>query len=128
MNRMQVLSPLCCALVLLGEVDCIAGESKHWAFVPPKRPTVPDVRNASWARNPIDRFILSRQEKEGPRHAIEADRATLLRRLSFDLTGLPPTLEEQRDFQCDRSPAAYERLVDRLLASPHFGERWGQHW
>jgi Protein of unknown function (DUF1553)/Protein of unknown function (DUF1549) len=86
------------------------------------------VKETSWARNPIDRFILSRLEKTGGRHAIEADRATLLRRLTFDLTGLPPTLEEQRSFLSDHSQGAYDRLVDRLLASPQYGERWGQHW
>ena len=79
-------------------------------------------------RNPIDAFILARLEERGLPHAPEADRATLLRRLSFDLTGLPPTPDELDAFLADRSPLAYERLVDRLLASPHYGERWGQHW
>jgi hypothetical protein len=105
-----------------------AGDGKHWAFVPPQRQVVPAVKESSWARNPIDRFILARLEQEGLTHAPEADRATLLRRLSFDLTGLPPSLREQREFLSDTSPEAYDRLVDRLLASPQYGERMGQHW
>ena len=85
-------------------------------------------RGAAWVRNPIDAFILAELEENGLPHAPEADRPTLLRRLSFDLTGLPPTPEEVDAFLADRSPDAYERLVDRLLASPHYGERWAQHW
>ncbi len=100
----------------------------HWAFIPPRRSAVPRVDEASWVRNPIDAFILARLEERGLPHAPEADRATLLRRLSFDLTGLPPTPDELDAFLADRSPLAYERLVDRLLTSPHYGERWGQHW
>ena len=105
-----------------------AGDEKHWAFAPPKRPAVPNVKEASWARNPIDRFILARLEAEGQTHASEADRPTLLRRLSFDLLGLPPSPQEQEQFLSDASPDAYERLVDRLLANSQFGERSGQHW
>ena len=117
-----------CLLLVLGGRTAHAGDGKHWAFSPPLRPAIPDVKEISWARNAIDRFILSRLEENGGRHAVEADRATLLRRLTFDLTGLPPTLEEQRKFLSDRAPDAYDRLVDRLLASPQYGERWGQHW
>ena len=83
-------------LVVLAAPDAIAGDGKHWAFIPPKRPDVPRVKESSWSRNPIDAFILARLEQQGQRHAPEADRATLLRRLSFDLTGLPPSPEEQR--------------------------------
>ena len=79
-------------------------------------------------RNPIDRFILARLEKEGIAPSPEADRATLIRRLSLDLLGLPPSPQEVDDFVADQSPDAYEKLVDRLLASPHYGERWGRHW
>jgi hypothetical protein len=100
----------------------------HWAFKPVTPYEPPHVRDASWVRNPIDNFILARLEKEGLEHSREADRATLIRRLSLDLLGLPPTPAEVDRFLADRSPNAYERLVDRLLASPHYGERWGRHW
>ncbi len=129
MNRMHsLIIPVCCALLLLEEPAARADDGKHWAFVPPGRPAVPSVRESSWARNPIDRFILARLEQERQKRAPEADRATLLRRLSFDLIGLPPSLEEQRTFLSDTTPEAYDRLVDRLLSSPQYGERAGQHW
>ncbi|MFN7948785.1 MAG: PSD1 and planctomycete cytochrome C domain-containing protein [Blastocatellia bacterium] len=102
--------------------------SNHRAFIPPVRPALPEVRNKAWARNPIDRFILARLERENLAPSSEADRVTLLRRLSLDLTGLPPTPEEVDAFVRDRSPQAYEKQVERLLASPHYGERWGRHW
>ena len=100
----------------------------HWAFQPLSRPTLPVVQNASWCRTTIDRFILDRLEKEKLAPAGEADRATLLRRVCFDLTGLPPSLELQDEVFADEAPDWYERLVDRLLASPSYGERWAQHW
>jgi hypothetical protein len=100
----------------------------HWAFQPPQRPGVPAVSNPRWVRNAIDNFILARLEHENVQPSPEADPATLLRRVSLDLTGLPPTPEEMKDFLADRSPDAYEKVVDRLLASPHYGERWGRHW
>ena len=86
------------------------------------------VANQSWVRNEIDAFILAKLEQEKIAPSPEADRRTLIRRLSFDLLGLPPTPQEVDDFLDDKRPDAYERLVDRLLASPHFGERWGRHW
>src|SRR5215472_12719607 len=95
---------------------------------PSVRPSVPPVRAKDWARNPIDRFVLVRLEAEGLSPSPEADPVTLLRRLSLDLVGLPPSLEEVDAFLADASGHAYERAVDRLLASPHFGERWGRHW
>src|SRR5215467_2125038 len=101
---------------------------KHWAFVKPERPAPPEVKNTGWVRTPIDRFILARLEKEGLTPSPEADRVTLLRRLSLDLIGLPPTIAEVDTFLNDRSPNAYEKQVERLLASPHYGERWGRHW
>jgi mono/diheme cytochrome c family protein len=102
---------------------------RHWAFVPPTRPPVPKLRNPQPAtRNPIDNFILARLEKEGIRPSPEADRYTLIRRLSLDLLGLPPTIQEVDAFVNDKSPNAYERLVERLLSSPHYGERWGRWW
>jgi mono/diheme cytochrome c family protein len=103
--------------------------SKHWAFVPPTRPLVPPIKNLkSQTRNPIDAFILARLEKEKLSPAPEADRATLLRRLNLDLVGLPPTPEEVTAFANDKRADAYERAVERLLASPHYGERWGRWW
>jgi mono/diheme cytochrome c family protein len=102
--------------------------SKHWAFQPIRRPALPQVRTNGWARNAVDRFILARLEPKGIRPAPEADRVTLIRRLSLDLTGLPPTPEEVDAFLADTRPDAYERLVDRLLASPHYGERWARRW
>ncbi len=102
--------------------------SKHWAYIRPERPTLPKVSDKSWPANGIDHFILARLEREGIRPSPEADRRTLIRRLTFDLTGLPPTVQEVENFLSDRSPGAYERVVDRLLASPHFGERMAMHW
>jgi mono/diheme cytochrome c family protein len=100
----------------------------HWAFKPPIRPPLPEPADAHWPRNPIDNFVLARLEKEGLAHAPEADSATLIRRLSLDLVGLPPTIAEVDAFLADDSADAYERLVERLLDSPHYGERWGRHW
>ncbi len=99
-----------------------------WAFQPVKRVDPPPVKDAAWVRNPIDPFILARLEKENLKPSPEASRETLLRRVSLDLTGLPPSPEQVRDFVADTRPDAYEREVDRLLASPHYGERWGRHW
>ncbi len=100
----------------------------HWAYVPPKRPDLPAVADKSWVRNPIDSFILARLEKERLKPSPEADRATLLRRVTFDLTGLPPAPAEVDAFLADKSPDAYEKVVDRLLASPHYGERMAMQW
>ena len=114
-----------------GPADEVAAANKHWSFQPVVRPTEPAVKNEAWVRNPIDRFILARLEKEGVAAAQpspEADRATLIRRLSLDLLGLPPSPKEVDDFIADQRPDAYEKLVDRLLESPHYGERWGRHW
>jgi mono/diheme cytochrome c family protein len=105
-----------------------AVKSDHWAFQPRRRPPVPNVKNSAAVRNPIDKFILHRLERENISPAVEADKHTLIRRLSLDLIGLPPTPAEVDEFVRDERPDAYERLVDRLLASPHFGERWARHW
>lgn len=102
--------------------------STHWAFETPQRPMEPRVRNAAWVRNPIDSFVLSRLEAEGLQPASEADRAVLIRRLFIDLTGLPPTPQEVDAFVASTDPLAYERLVDRLLTSPHYGERMALPW
>jgi len=105
-----------------------ASAATHWSFRKIERPALPAVKNAAWARNPIDRFILARLEKEGIAPSAEADRATLFRRANLDLTGLPPTPQEVDEFLRDTRPDAYERAVDRLLASPHFGEKWARYW
>jgi len=102
--------------------------TKHWSFVAPVRPALPSVTRAEWPRNPIDRFVLARLEKEGLSPSAEADRVTLIRRLHLDLLGLPPSPEAVDQFVADTRPDAYERLVDRLLASPHYGERWARRW
>lgn len=100
----------------------------HWAFQAPKRAPLPAVKATDWARNSIDRFVLAKLEAANLAPSPEADRATLLRRVSLDLTGLPPTQTELNEFLTDKRPGAYERVVDRLLASPHYGERWARHW
>ena len=100
----------------------------HWSFQPIQKVARPPVRNQAWVRNPIDQFVLARLESESIEPAPEADKVTLLRRLSLDLTGLPPTPGEVAGFLADNRPDAYEREVDRLLSSPHYGERWARHW
>ncbi len=100
----------------------------HWAYLPLGRVAPPAVKKADWVRNPIDQFVLAELEKRGVAPSPEADRFTLIRRLSLDLLGLPPSIEQVDQFVNDARPHAYEELVDRLLKSPHFGERWGRHW
>src|SRR4051794_32581616 len=135
--RLSTVSALAAALGALGllglaavaaEPRWSAAQRQHWSFVPPTRPAVPSVKDPKWVRNPIDAFILSGLEGSGLAPAPEADRTTLIRRLRFDLTGLPPTPEEVEAFLADTRTDAYERLVDRLLASPEFGERWARVW
>ncbi|MDQ6664090.1 MAG: DUF1549 and DUF1553 domain-containing protein [Acidobacteriota bacterium] len=106
-------------------------ERRHWAFQKRSNPPIPTFaapKDRAWAKTPVDAFVLARLQKEGLPPAAPADRETLIRRISFDLTGLPPTPSETAAFVKDRSPGAYENLVERLLNSPHYGERWGQHW
>jgi mono/diheme cytochrome c family protein len=110
-----------------GELTAPVG-SDHWSFQPICRPLPPLVENTQWSRNEIDRFILAKLEREKVAASREADENTLLRRMYLDLVGLPPTRDELNDFLSDRSPDAYERAVDRLLESPHYGERWARHW
>ena len=105
-----------------------AEQRRHWSYVPPTRPEPPAVAARAWVRNPIDAFILKPIEADGLSPSPEADRATLIRRLRFDLTGLPPSAREVAEFEADASPDAYETLVDRLLASPQYGERWARQW
>jgi hypothetical protein len=105
-----------------------AAPNKHWAYVKPVRPDVPAVKLKDWVKTPIDAFVLARLEKEGLAPSSETTRETLLRRVSLDLTGLPPTPLEIDVFLADTGPDAYEKVVDRLLASPHYGERWARSW
>ena len=131
MNRYAVLPLLMLAVVArvraadpsYSDPELTAADRAHWAFVPPKRPAVPEG-----ADNPIDAFIRAKLAEKKLTPAPEADRATLIRRLTFDLHGLPPTPDEVAAFVEDKAATAYEKVVDRLLASPHFGERWAQHW
>ncbi|HEY7305393.1 MAG TPA: PSD1 and planctomycete cytochrome C domain-containing protein [Bryobacteraceae bacterium] len=101
---------------------------KHWAYVKPARPATPDVKNAGWCRNPIDNFILSKLEQSGLRPSEEADKATLIRRVYLDVIGLPPSPQEVDAFLADKSPDAYEKVVDRLFRSPRYGEHWARQW
>src|SRR5579862_7551131 len=103
-------------------------DRRYWAFQPIGKPQAPKVHRADWVANPIDAFVLARLEAKGLEPNPPADPRTLVRRLCFDLIGLPPTPEEVDAFVADHSPAAYERLVDRLLSKKEYGERWGRHW
>jgi hypothetical protein len=113
--------------LLLFIASAVASNDPHWAFKPAARPALPR-ETTSWVRNPVDAFILTKLKAKGLSPTPEADRRTLARRLYFDLVGLPATPEEVRRFEVDRDPLAYEKLVERLLASPQYGERWGRHW
>src|SRR5881392_2409346 len=115
-------------IVVWSAPEISQSKSDHWTFKPALRPAVPAVTNRTWPRNPIDRFVLAKLEAVNLAPSPEADRVTLIRPLSFDLTGLPPTPEEVGQFVSDRAPDAYEKLVDRLLGSPRYGERWARHW
>jgi mono/diheme cytochrome c family protein len=108
--------------------DINEARKRHWAFQPVTKPALPAVKRASWIRTPVDNFVLANLEKKGLKPAPTADRRTLIRRATYDLTGLPPTFQEVEAFINDKRPDAYERVVDRLLASPHYGERWGRYW
>ncbi|HLV82059.1 MAG TPA: PSD1 and planctomycete cytochrome C domain-containing protein, partial [Chthonomonadaceae bacterium] len=114
--------------ILVSWVRSGAPYRQHWAFVLPRQAPLPAVKLTSWPRNPIDNFVLARLEKAGLKPSPPADRYTLVRRVYLDLIGLPPTPEEADAFVQDRSPNAYEKVVDRLLASPHYGERWARRW
>lgn len=109
------------------EIDIEAGRL-HWAYQPVKAPALPEVKNNKWPANDVDRFVLARLEAGGLKPAADADKMVLVRRLYFSLIGLPPTPAQIDEFVSDTSPQAYERLVDQLLHSPRFGERWGRHW
>ena len=112
----------------LAKLEITPAQRHFWAFQPVKDSAPPAVKDSSWPLTPIDRFILSKLESKGLQPAGVADRRTLIRRATFDLIGLPPTPEEIEAFLADQSSAAWEKVIDRLLASPHYGERWGRHW
>src|SRR5262245_25994118 len=103
-------------------------DKKHWAWQPLKKPAVPEVKDPSWPKNPVDNFILAKLEEKELKPNPPADKRTLIRRASFDLIGLPPSPDEVEAFLKDDSREAFEKVVDRLLASPRYGERWGRHW
>ena len=110
------------------EVKPKKADPNYWAFRPVVRPQVPEVKGQTWAKTPVDRFILAKLEEKGITPNGPADKLALLRRATYDLTGLPPTVAEVDAYLADQSPDAYERLIDRLLASPAYGEKWGRHW
>jgi hypothetical protein len=120
-----ILSP---EMVRAGESAWSGEKANHWAWKPPVRPALPPVKDAAWVRNPIDTFILAKLEAAGLKPAAPASREQLIRRVTFDLIGLPPTPAEIDAFVNDEFPNAWAKVVDRLLASPHYGERWGRHW
>ncbi|HEY4988291.1 MAG TPA: DUF1549 domain-containing protein, partial [Opitutaceae bacterium] len=117
------------SLVSKGSSSTYGGVGRdHWSFLPVSKPQVPVVDNAGWCRTPVDNFILTKLDENGLKPNPQADKYTLIRRATFDLTGLPPTEEEVQRFLADDSPGAWAKVVDRLLASPHYGERWGRYW
>ena len=135
-DQEQLMPPLDSKLSLSNEEKAIlikwieqgAKWKKHWAYILPKKTKLPDIENKSWPKNEIDYFVIDKLERKDWSPSEEADKITLIRRLSFDLIGLPPTIQEVERFLQDRSQNSYEKLVDRLLASPHFGERWAWEW
>ena len=103
-------------------------QKKFWSFQPIRKPALPEVGDPAWTRNPIDRFVLAKLQEKSLTPGKKADRATLIRRVAFDLTGLPPTPEQTRAFEQDRAANAFEKVIDRLMETPQYGERWGRHW
>jgi Protein of unknown function (DUF1553)/Protein of unknown function (DUF1549) len=128
MKKSLVSIMMAAAVVVLIAPAVATEDAPHWAYQPVKSQPVPQVHNSKWVRTPIDAFVLAKLESKGLAPSEEADRATFVRRATLDSWGLIPTPEEVKAFTSDRSPKAYEKLVDRLLASPHYGERWGRRW
>ncbi|HXA53155.1 MAG TPA: DUF1549 and DUF1553 domain-containing protein [Candidatus Acidoferrum sp.] len=127
MRRIVLVAATCAALLLAAD-PFTPRQRDFWSFQKIKPQVAPAIKDASWSRTPIDRFVLARLESKGLHPNPPADKVTLLRRATFDLIGIPPTPEEVAAFVADKSPQAYEKVIDRLLASPHYGERWGRHW
>ena len=114
---------------IVGKLSGLTDKAReHWAYQPVTKPAPPAVKNQGWSRTEVDRFILAKLEAAAMVPAPDAEKDTLLRRATYDLTGLPPSLQERDAFLADKSPNAFEKVIDRLLASPHYGERWGRHW
>jgi hypothetical protein len=133
MSRLAALALIAATILMAAESTSVPerytpNERRHWSFQPRRQPSIPKLENEPWALTPIDAFVLANLKKQGLRPAPPAGRRVLIRRVTFDLTGLPPTPAEVDAFVKDRDPKAYEKLVDRLLASPAYGEKWGQHW
>ena len=128
MRRFLWSAPLWCAMLPTAADTFSQRQRDFWSFQPVKATAPPATQNAVWARTPIDKFIIAKLEAKGVKPSPAADKVTLLRRATFDLTGLAPTPEEVAAFVADQSPQAFERVIDRLLASPQYGERWGRHW
>ncbi len=132
----RIATVLCCLVIVghacgedsIDEPEIMQVDREHWAYVPVVRPDVPTCKSTDWPKTDIDQFILAQLENKSLSPSQRANRTTLLRRLSLDLTGLPPTLEQVLAFTSDDRPGAYRRLVDQLLASPEYGKHWGQHW
>jgi Protein of unknown function (DUF1553)/Protein of unknown function (DUF1549) len=122
------LAGLLCLTWAVGAESPPSNQASHWAFRPVQAPAIPAVRDTAWVHTPIDAFVLARLEAEGVKPAPSADKPTLLRRVTLDLIGLPPTRDEQKAFLEDASPQAFEKVVDGLLARPEYGERWARHW
>src|SRR5688572_29062652 len=125
---LAILALACSVLAFSDNLPFTAEQLNHWAYQKVQKPKQPSVRNRAWVKNPVDAFVLAKLESEGARPMPAADKTTLLRRATFDLTGLPPTPEEVNSFLADNSPGAFEKVVDRLLNSPHYGEKWARHW
>src|SRR5438477_291742 len=133
MRRMRLLKLVSLTACLLGlwlssSLRAHSQGAEYWAFRKPVRTAPPPIKNSAWSKDPIDAFVLAKLEEKGLQPSPPADRRTLLRRVTFDLTGLPPTPEEIKAFVADNAPDPYEKVVRRLLDSPRYGERWAQHW
>jgi hypothetical protein len=125
---LAVLALSCGVWAASDDLPFTAQQLNHWAYQKVNKPKPPAVRNRAWVRTPVDAFVLAKLEDKGIKPSPAADKGALLRRATFDLTGLPPTPEEVNAFLADNSPRAFEKVVDRLLASPHYGEKWARHW
>src|SRR5215467_2977281 len=125
---LAVLTLACSVWAFSGDLPFTAEQLNHWAYQKVQKPKQPAVRNRAWVKTPVDAFVLAQLESKGVKPSPAADKITLLRRATFDLTGLPPTQEELNAFLADDSAGAFEKVVDRLLDSPHYGEKWARHW
>src|SRR2546426_11396165 len=125
---LAMLALVCSVWAFSDGLPFTAEQLNHWAYQKVEKPKIPVVRDRAWVKTPVDAFALAKLESQDIKPAPAADKITLLRRATFDLTGLPPTPEEVNSFLADNSPGAFEKVVDRLLNSPHYGEKWARHW